>query len=353
MNGRDRFRRVMQFESVDRVPYWEPMGIEDATVARWRREGLPGDVHLEPYFDLDPIDAAPVNDALVPAFAEEVLDYKNGVVTRRDGLGRVCRWKAGRRLEVESYPLKTRADLAELLGRLNPRSPRRFPRYWSRFLQSVEDRADPLGMAVRGPLGWMIDLAGPAWTQALVTEDPEFLAEAVEAFTAFTLELMQPVLAGVPDVDFVLIRETAFGDAFTARAFGDFAAARYLRLARAARDQGVGAIILACEGDLREVVEAVAEVGITAMAPIDAAAGMDPVALRREMGQGLAIVGGLDSRVLTRDRGAIEREITTKASALLAGGGWIPCFDHAIPPETPFDNYRIARDLIRDAAEGG
>ena len=60
MNPVERFRAVMNFQPVDRLPRWEWAMWWDETIARWHNEGLPREFkfsqvfNLAHYFGLDP-----------------------------------------------------------------------------------------------------------------------------------------------------------------------------------------------------------------------------------------------------------------------------------------------------------
>ena len=58
MNHVERFRAVMNFQPVDRLPMWEWAMWWDLTIARWRTEGLPAHLNsvfdIAQYFGLDP-----------------------------------------------------------------------------------------------------------------------------------------------------------------------------------------------------------------------------------------------------------------------------------------------------------
>ena len=58
MNHVERFRAVVNFEPVDRLPRWEWAMWWDLTIARWRTEGLPAELddvfEIGEYFGLDP-----------------------------------------------------------------------------------------------------------------------------------------------------------------------------------------------------------------------------------------------------------------------------------------------------------
>ena len=58
MNHVERFRAVMNFQPVDRLPRWEWAMWWDKTIERWKTEGLPGElsevIDIARYFGLDP-----------------------------------------------------------------------------------------------------------------------------------------------------------------------------------------------------------------------------------------------------------------------------------------------------------
>ena len=60
MNHVERFRAVMNFQAVDRLPAWEWAMWWDETIARWHLEGLPGSIRFSQvieiagHFGLDP-----------------------------------------------------------------------------------------------------------------------------------------------------------------------------------------------------------------------------------------------------------------------------------------------------------
>ncbi len=74
--------------------------------------------------------------------------------------------------------------------------------------------------------------------------------------------------------------------------------------------------------------------GLNCMYPMEPAAGMDAVALRRTWGERLAMLGGIDKHVLRRDHSAIRRELEYKMQPLMRQGGMVFGLDHRIPNGT-------------------
>ena len=81
--------------------------------------------------------------------------------------------------------------------------------------------------------------------------------------------------------------------------------------------------------------------------PLEVAAGMDPVALRKKYGKQILLIGGIDKRVLAQDKKAIEKEVMGKVPFLVSQGGYIPSLDHTVPPDVSFENYMYYLQLIK------
>jgi hypothetical protein len=52
MNSRERFLKVMRYEPVDRVPYFEE-GIRDEVIEAWKKQGLPENREISTLFETD------------------------------------------------------------------------------------------------------------------------------------------------------------------------------------------------------------------------------------------------------------------------------------------------------------
>ena len=89
------------------------------------------------------------------------------------------------------------------------------------------------------------------------------------------------------------------------------------------------------------VLEAFLDAGVNCMHPMEPAAGMDVVEVRRRYGTRLAFYGGIDKHVLRLSQADIARELEYKIPPLVATGGCMIALDHRVPNGTPLDNYRF------------
>jgi len=116
-----------------------------------------------------------------------------------------------------------------------------------------------------------------------------------------------------------------------------------------------------CCGALRPIIPDLIEIGLDVLNPVQAGCpGMEPRELKREFGERLSFMGGVDTQGLlpfgseADVRRAISELIQTMTEG---GGGYILAASHTIPPETPerniFAMYEVAgisREQIFDRA---
>lgn len=102
------------------------------------------------------------------------------------------------------------------------------------------------------------------------------------------------------------------------------------------------------DGNMNSVIDAFLECGLTQMYPMEPAAGMDIVELRKKYGNRLAFKGGIDKHVLRQDKEAIRKELEYKMQPLMREGGMVFGLDHRIPNGTPLENYKYYVDTGRE-----
>ncbi len=75
---------------------------------------------------------------------------------------------------------------------------------------------------------------------------------------------------------------------------------------------------------------------------------MEPVALRRQFGRELRLIGGFDKRIVAQGRKAIDAEFA-RLKPVIDEGGFIPAIDHSVSADISFDNYRYYLDAVLKA----
>ena len=380
MNGRERFRRVMHFQPVDRIPLME-YGAWPQTKVRWMKEGMAADIHAryedlwiggDDFFGLDRQEGVKVLVGMCPEFEAEVLKederyqvirHRTGNVTRALKEGSI----GGARMSMDTYigfPVQGRDDFEALRHRYNPESPMRYPKWWSDYARQLRDRDYILRLPDKWGPGSINSFYGTlrAWmgTEKACTvfyDDPrlahdmcDFIADFLTAALDRALNDLEPQ----PPEYFIWFEDYAYkgGPLVSPKIFKRFLLPRYRRVNDILRAHGVDIIFQDSDGDPSVLFPLMLEAGINGTWPLEAASGMDPVAVREEYGHDLLLIGGIDKRVLAQDKKAIEAELLYKMPSLLEDGGYIPTLDHTVPPDVSYENWLYYLDLKRSIAEG-
>jgi uroporphyrinogen decarboxylase len=344
MNDRERFLATMNYEPVDRCPWWEMWYWAD-TLDRWREEGLPEDVHLEQYFDVDRRDNVGVSLGLMPDFKRETIEETDEyeIFRRTDGV--ICKQfkgdLAGRMPQWLRFPLSTREEWETVFKpRLNPKSPARYPLHWGEKKRLWAQRDYPISISGGSIFGWIRNWMGLEGVSQALYDDPEWVQEMMDYIADFVVQTVERAVSEI-DIDYVTMWEDMAykaGPLISPRMFRQFMLEPYKKITSVFHDHGIDLIFVDSDGDSEQLISLWLEGGVTGYYPIERAAGMDAVQLRERFGRDLRLIGGIDKRAMKEGQTAIESELAHVAP-LVADGGYIPWCDHLVPPDVPYDHY--------------
>ena len=349
----------MQFKDVDRVPYWW-FGAWRTTLERWWGEGLPRDVHLEAYFGFDRHETLPIKFNMIPPFDSVSISEDESSRTSIDERGvRVRELKERRETSMPQFlefPVKTRSDFLDMKKRYDPNSPQRFPLWWEDDARLLDNRRHPIAIYGGRYMGFFGPVRG--WTglkrllvlfhtdQGLVQEMMDFLAD-------FYVDVITRALRDVQIDYYVFWEDMAYktGPLISPRMFEEFMVPCYQKVTGVLRDNGVDVIMVDSDGNIDDLIPLWIKGGVNTFYPLEVQAGMDPVALRKQYGKKIGLIGGIDKRALAGDRESVEREVESKVPYLISKGGYIPTPDHSIPPDVSLSNFQYYLKLVRHIAE--
>lgn len=352
----ERFIRCASGGKIDRVPYgvgigWQPW---QETLERWKTESGMPDLDLRSYFGLDYRDALPEYQAgIFPEFEEEVLDENDEFVTTRDKRGITLRNRRdlGSMPEFLEHPVKTRADWDRLKAeRLDPAAPGRIAQDWAQYRERIARTGEAVvvGSYPYGVFGMPRDLMGAEELLMAFYTDGALVRDMMNHVTDLWISLWEKV-ASEAQIDRIHIWEDMSGrqgSLISPKMVREFMMPCYDRVAAFASEAGVRVMSVDSDGDVSEIVPIFMEHGVNLIYPFEVQAGSDILAYRRSY-PGLGILGGLDKRALAAGKRAIDTEID-KAREMVKSGRYIPCYDHHIPPDVPWDNFVYSARKLKD-----
>jgi len=327
------------------------MGPYEETLKRWRSEGLPDDSGWHYYGGYDRFEVAPIHVGLCPGFEYETLDEDETYEIYRDGDGVIKKKLKDvpppAMPQYLKYPLKGREQWPDFKRRLNPESPARFPYHWESIKKQYRSRDFPLGINCGSLYGWIRNWMGVEDVSLSVYDDPAFLEEAATGIADCVLAVLEKALEGM-EYDFALFWEDmAYKTAslISPKHYRQIFLPQYRRITERLHRAGIDILMLDSDGNVEELIPCWLDVGINFIYPMEVAAGMDVIALRKKFGKDLILGGGMDKRILASNKPAIKKMVEEKIP-LMQEGGYVPGCDHAMPQDIPWENYLYYRELL-------
>ena len=347
MTPHERFLACMRFKPVDRQPLWE-CGPWPSALRRWQRESLGTGGQPPQYAECENKVQCGADLWMLPRFEETVLAEDDEFITQRTDRGVVERKLKSPDMmsmpEHIEFPVRTPADWEEMKKRFDPDDPARLGDDWGEKCDAWR-REGPV-LVFQGPrspslFGFVRELMGPERALYAFHDEPGMVHDMMEHSTELAAGLLRHVLdAGTPLTAVFFWEDMCYkgGPLISPAMFREFMIPRYRKITDLARARGIDTIFVDSDGDVSQLIPLWLEAGIDGVYPMEVAAGMNVVELRREYGHDLLMTGGIDKRVLVQGKDAIDAELEAKVP-LAHEGGYIPHIDHAIPHDVPYENF--------------
>jgi uroporphyrinogen decarboxylase len=366
MTMAERLHAVLRFEQPDRPFFFPTIGFWAETIQRWHGEGLPAfvfhDVPAFLYFDFDHWLPFLIGDHelpnLFPPFAPRVLEKKGKYEIFRDHGGKIYKRFRDGSSSIPQFleaPVKTMDDYRALRWRLDPGFPGRCANpVFDLMAAYCKLRGAPGGMMVSGLFGFHRHLLGVETLMTAYYDTPDMLHAMGRDWARLCKGCIRRLRKryGITLVNFWEDMCFRSGPMISPRTFREFMTPYYKEVISDARDQGVEFFWVDTDGDCSLVIPLFEEAGVNLLYPFEAQAGMDIVKVRADHPR-MAILGGLDKRVLAKDRAAIEEEVMSKVPAMLKSGGYIAALDHTVPPDVPLENFKFYLELLKSRELAG
>lgn len=327
MNHVERFRAVMSFLPVDRLPRWEWAMWWDLTIDRWQVEGLPAELNdvfkIAKYFGLDPYKQFWFSTT-APTI-EAVQHHIEGCVSNMDGYLRIL---------PSLYP-----DHSAAIASMRP---------WS-------------GMQARGKVVVWTTLEGFFWfprtllgfeTLMLAYHDqPELLHRINADLLAFNLRLLEQIRASCVPTFITIAEDMSYnhGPMVSRRICEEFMTPYYLPLLERVKEMNAVAI-MDTDGDCTKLIPWIQSVGVEGVLPLERQAKVDGMVLR-EAYPTLRMVGHFNKLVMHLGEAAMRGEFE-RLVPLMKTGGFVPSVDHQTPPAVSMQDYRLYLRLLDEYTAG-
>ncbi|MCL4195061.1 MAG: hypothetical protein KJZ87_25195, partial [Thermoguttaceae bacterium] len=312
MNHVERFRAVMDFQPVDRLPRWEWAMWWDETIAQWRRQGLPDNLQsvfeIAEYFGLDPYQQFwfSTTDPTI----EAVQHHVEGIVSNMDDY---------LRLRHRFFPDHSAA--IESMRMWAARQARGEAVVW---------------ITLEGYFWFPRTLMGFSKISLALYDQPDLIHRINQDLTDFNLKIIDQVRRVCVPTFATIAEDMSYnhGPMISEKHFDEFIAPYYRQIVP--RLQEMNAVtIVDTDGDVTRLVPWLMREGIQGVLPLERQAGVDGMALRKQYPE-VRLVGHFNKMVMDKGEEAIRGEFE-RLLPLMRGGGFIPSVDHQTPPHVTID----------------
>jgi len=323
MNHVERFRAVMDYKPVDRLPRWEWAMWWDETIARWHTEGLPRELApsdifgISQFFGLDPYIQFWFATANADVDAQQ--HSVEGTVRNIDDY-RVVR--------KNLFP-----DHSAAIEEMKP---------W--FVK--QQAGEVVVWATLEGFFWLPrTLMGVERLSYAYYDQPELIHAINSDLLEFNLRIIER-MRGVGVPTFITLAEDMsynHGPMISEDIFAQFLKPYYQKLLERLKELDVK-IIVDTDGDVTRLVPWLESVGADGILPLERQANVDGNQLRRQFPK-FNMAGHFNKMVMDRGEAAIRQEFE-RLVPLMKSGGYIPSVDHQTPPNVSLDNYRLYLKLL-------
>ena len=363
MNNRERFLKIMNFEPVDRLPVMLVEGVEQPTLARWRREGLPEfttHTGFPDFFGMDRLEYVPVDLHPFPHFETRVLEENEEYTIEIDPMGIKVRRDKKWPTYVYAYldhPVKDRSDWKRLIEeRFDPDDPGRYPADWGlERVQHYHESDHPIGVLIY-PFFFRHVFYSMGMERFMITlhDDPGLIHDMFEYNAYFCVQALKRVFDTI-QIDFATIAEDMAYKTSThvsPKMYREFWFPHQKWVMNFLREKNVPLIGLWNSGNSRPLMPLFIELGYNLTFPVESQAGLHVVDLMKEYGTAMRYFGNIPIQSISHSKEAIRQEVKSRVLPLVETGGFIPAPDDIIPPETPLENFAYYVELLKEINRG-
>jgi uroporphyrinogen decarboxylase len=358
-NSREVIDSLLRKKKADRVGVTDTPW--DDTLRRWVKEGMPSDekgnpVDVVEHFGFDMAGCGGWFDRHPKRGVEELIEETAEWKVVRNGSGAALKWwknKSGTPEHVD-FAMTSREiwdrDYRPLLLKLDR--------------ERVDVKGAARGLAMRRAAGrwasyghlfiWegMRESMGDYVMYTSLLTDPDWIHDYNRVYTDFTKTYFKILIeeAGKPD-GIWLYEDLGYKHRLFAspQVLHELIFPYYREMTDFFHSYDLPVVLHTC-GFVEPALDLICEAGFDALNPMEVKAGNDPLRIAEKYGDRLALIGGLDARILeSGDRALIRKEVTALVEGMKERGArFVYASDHSISTNVRYADFTYALEVYRE-----
>lgn len=361
LTSKERIARILRHEPVDRVGLFEVFWKE--TAQKWVDEGhFAKPEMVSDHFGLDirrsageitPMPSKDLNLVANLDTGDQVVEENNTTRLVRDGNGALLRWhkhnsgapehvgflvqdRHGWEEHIRPYLLDT-AAFERRIGF----------RYYREYRAKCARQNLFSTCGVVAAFDLMSPMCGHEYLLMGMALDPDWIRDMCDVYSRVTVNLLEILFERevLPDGLWVW-EDLGFknGPFMSPAMYRELIFPAHKRLFDFAHSKKLP-VIIHSDGFITSLIPCLIEAGIDCLQPLEAKAGMELLKIKKEFGDKIALIGGMDVRALeTNDLKVVEAELQKKLPAAMGGSGYVLQVDHSVTSAVDYKTYRYFVD---------
>jgi len=348
MNSRERVNAILNHQPVDRIAVCESYWPE--TIELWRQQGhLSADEAVEDHFTLDIRKAWVMNMQADIDFGQEIVEETEKTKLVKDGNGALLRFWKGKSGTPEhvDFMVKDRVVWEEkikplLLDESKLEERIDFEAYRN-IKQTCQEKNLYLCWAGLNVFELMHPVCGHEHMLMGMALDPDWIKDMCKVYSDLIVKLADILFAkeGKPDgmwfFEDLGFKQRPF---MSIAMYKDIIQPAHIKTYDYAHKNGMKVIVHSC-GFVESLIPGMIEAGIDCLQAMEIKAGMDLHRIKAAHGDKIALIGGLDIRVLEEnDTQKLDAFLEQMLPEAIKNSGYMLHTDHSIPPTVDYNTYK-------------
>jgi len=327
MTNRERFKKIMNFEKVDRMPMYEWAPYWHLSIDRWISEGL------------------------------DISGLQYGEVGQKLGLDLLSQIFITNKSDTYPHPnhygdpvIFDEKDYDKIKPSLYPSNAAEIVRSQFEYYNKRHDTGEMVSWITFEGFFWFPrTLFGIENHFYAFYDYPELMHRINQDLTDFILSVIDSICE-IHQPDFMTFAEDMsynHGPMLSKDLYDEFILPYYKQLIPEFQKRGIK-VIIDSDGDVTEMIPWLIEAGADGLLPLERQAGVDVLALKKAFPEFL-FIGAYDKMVMKFGEKAMREEFERLLPAIKMGG-FIASVDHQTPPDVSLENYEMYIKLLYEYA---
>ncbi len=354
MTTHERMSCIYNHKQPDRVPIIDIPW--DSTLAAWQEQGMPSDILWQDYFDVDKIRMVNTYELdTSPCFEERIIEETDSYIIEEDKWGATI--KNFKPVSATFEHLGQRVhdpDSWKIAKERMTPDPSRVD--WKYLKKNYKNwREEGAWITVAPWFGYDIVSTRMCNSETILmamAAEPEWVKDMFDTGCDLSLKMLDIMWEKGYEFDELLwYDDMAYKNTtlFSRQMWFDLVRPYQLKTVEWAHSHGVKAHLHCC-GNISSLIDDLIDIGIDMLNPLEVKAGMDPIAVKKQYGDRIALRGGFDARNWVGAENAIE-DIKTMLPILGKDGGYVFSSDHSIPHDVSLQDYKNIVEAVKKTSK--